>query len=69
MEFLDDKLVETIEVKTDLVDLIEKLKRLNEEILQLQSERNKIKLILTEASKTELSKDVLVSVTDAIKKG
>jgi hypothetical protein len=55
---INDQYVETYESKTDIIDLINRLGMIKDEILLLQQEAEKIKLILTEAKKADLSKEV-----------
>jgi hypothetical protein len=55
---INDQYVETYESKTDLIDLINRLGMIKDEISLLQQEAEKIKLILTEAKKADLSKEV-----------
>jgi hypothetical protein len=55
---INDQYVETYESKTDLIDLINRLGMIKDEISHLQEEAKKVELILIEAKKATLSKEV-----------
>jgi hypothetical protein len=55
---INDQYVETYESKTDIIDLINRLGMIKDEISHLQEEAKKVELILIEAKKATLSKEV-----------